>query len=990
MFNLRCMAFGLVILILAGCKSQSVNLEEAKSITAEFHQNSFIAPPRSANDVIGKLLEPKISPTENLALNCDGQARDSKWVKRFKEYLTRYDHNDRIDTSKDPVGGWKFTRGWELYRGISISELNRGNLAHAERYQKQYLKAIPFERKGTFVSAYSHLALIQIARGDLVNAARSISSAESNNSNLRVSYPINDSWLANAKGAYAMAKGDYKLAEKHFRYALKQIKISRYAPYSPNISLTQSRLAEAIAAQGRLVEAEYEVRQAIEHTIEYNHIGNILVAPVYSRYAKILLDQGRIQDAEQIARATIWIFQHRCTPGDSIEFAESRRKLAEILAQQDRFPEAMKIYSAIKASLGENTSKYKNRYNHDLTLSYTLIALNELSQARKRLSASVDYFQKHYGQRHHMLAEAKGFLAIAEWDNNNVKARKLFQESLNNLTNPDTAIKGNARNLQLIINEYLEKMAQEALSNPDVSGSLFSLVEANRNSVVQESIMSMGTRASVKNLELASLIRDEQNARKKINALELTLNNAIAEGGDYKNITNNLQRLRQAQATLFDEIMQQFPDYANLINPDKITITEIQNLLKDNESYISIYSGINQTYIWVINKDSPIHFTFTPHGKRHMTKAVDQLRRAFTAQGETIGDIPEYDTTLAYQLYKKLLAPSADYWQDKEALLISAYGPLGHLPLSVLPTRKVEIADNNSVLFMQYRNVPYLIKTHAITNIPSASSFKVLRSIKKQEKALQTLVGFADPVFNQKQLQQAEAVKSYSLRGMMKFRASAETASLANADINLLPRLPETASEVQNIINILGVQETSDLFLRKDANEKKVKEIALDNYQIIIFATHGLVPGELNGLNQPALALSAPDVSNINGDGLLSMDEIMNLTIDADWVVLSACNTGSSDGADAEAVSGLGRAFFYAGARSLLVSNWPVETQSASKLTTGLFKRYQTNFHPAKALQKSMVHLIEKEVYQDKQSSKVMFSYAHPIFWAPFSLVGAQ
>ena len=70
--------------------------------------------------------------------------------------------------------------------------------------------------------------------------------------------------------------------------------------------------------------------------------------------------------------------------------------------------------------------------------------------------------------------------------------------------------------------------------------------------------------------------------------------------------------------------MQQFPDYANLINPDKITITEIQNLLKDNESYISIYSGINQTYIWVINKDSPIHFTFTPHGKRHMTKAVDQ------------------------------------------------------------------------------------------------------------------------------------------------------------------------------------------------------------------------------------------------------------------------------------------------------------------------------------------------------------------------------
>src|SRR6185295_2886381 len=104
-------------------------------------------------------------------------------------------------------------------------------------------------------------------------------------------------------------------------------------------------------------------------------------------------------------------------------------------------------------------------------------------------------------------------------------------------------------------------------------------------------------------------------------------------------------------------------------------------------------------------------------------------------------------------------------------------------------------------------------------------------------------------------------------------------------------------------------------------------------------ATHGLVPGDLNGLTQPALALSSPDVVGGTDDGLLTMEEILALKLDADWVVLSACNTAAGEGAGAEAVSGLGRAFFYAGARALLVTYWPVETTSARGLSTTLFKR---------------------------------------------------
>lgn len=111
--------------------------------------------------------------------------------------------------------------------------------------------------------------------------------------------------------------------------------------------------------------------------------------------------------------------------------------------------------------------------------------------------------------------------------------------------------------------------------------------------------------------------------------------------------------------------------------------------------------------------------------------------------------------------------------------------------------------------------------------------------------------------------------------------------------------------------------------------------------------------------------------------------------LNADWVVLSACNTAGGDGAGSEAVSGLGRAFFYAGARSLLVSNWPVETVSARLLTTDLFRRQVDDgkLSRAQALQGAMLNMLHKGVATDS-SGQTQYSYAHPMFWAPFSLIG--
>ena len=197
---------------------------------------------------------------------------------------------------------------------------------------------------------------------------------------------------------------------------------------------------------------------------------------------------------------------------------------------------------------------------------------------------------------------------------------------------------------------------------------------------------------------------------------------------------------------------------------------------------------------------------------------------------------------------------------------------------------------------------------------------------------------------------------------------------------------PDTRLEIEDVARVMGAG-SDDIFLHQNASVRQVTGMNLADRKVIMFSTHGLVPGELNGLSQPALALSSPEVTGDHDDGLLTLDKVIALKLDADWVVLSACNTASGDGAGSEAVSGLGRAFFFAGARALLVSNWPVDSIAARQLMTDLFVRQQgTSIGKAEALRQAMLSQLEQGGMREGEALK--FTYAHPLFWAPFVLVG--
>ena len=141
-----------------------------------------------------------------------------------------------------------------------------------------------------------------------------------------------------------------------------------------------------------------------------------------------------------------------------------------------------------------------------------------------------------------------------------------------------------------------------------------------------------------------------------------------------------------------------------------------------------------------------------------------------------------------------------------------------------------------------------------------------------------------------------------------------------------------------------------------------------------------MIAGDVQGLGEPALAFSLPAKATPLDDGLLTASEVTELKLNAEWLVMSACNTAAGDRPGAEALSGLARAFFYAGAKTLLVSHWPVGDAAAVALTTHAFKNMQSNpkLGKAEALRRSMLLMIDKG----------KLSTAHPTSWAPFVIVG--
>jgi CHAT domain-containing protein len=1013
---------------------------------------SFVAPPRTITDITAILdsEKPDAKLIDKLKADADatppaGGARPDLAKFYYDRGTSRAqlgrlnestaDANKAIEVARGAVDANLMGR-IEQFAGLQYSAAGNPKQAFAI-FSRQIREANVPGAKGYLFGGNRQISGILIQMGDIAQAEAFLNRnlaliQEARTSGLpgwRSSYAIRgQSWEADveynraiifeARGQFRDAESSYRLAEQRRRASIKGILSSPNPP--PETQMLQAAdlmvlgQARMKARQGRLAEAAADARRALLARLKDQGKYNPLTPRYVMGLADILVEQGRYREAEKLVRVALDINQTVGIADDSLSTVQYLSHLGAVLNLQRRYKEAGTVYAKLDKAMSNWDPRQRQVFELNTGRIYSLYAAGQIDAGIAAARALLKRELGRVGEKHFDAAVAHGTLAMGylkagrEVDaiNEFRAAIPVMLASAREASDDDdtTVVAARSQRLQTIIESYIAMLARGQKNTGDVAVETFSLADAIRGRSVQQALAASSARMLAKDPALAELVRRQQDLSKEVNAQLGLLNNVLGlppAERDQKGVSAinaQIDKLRADRDRARVEISKRFPSYADLIDPKAPSVDDIKATLKPGEALLSFYFGSDHSFVWAVPKDGPVAFASVAATAGEIETKVRKLREALEPQASMVSDILPFDLALAYELYGLLLKPVEVAWKPTKSLIVVTNGALGLLPLSLLPTAPADVNPSEEPAFVSYPAVPWLARTHAVTIVPSSAALRTLRQLPPGSDARQRLIGFGDPVFSKAQADEEVQgrpdapiqVAEVTTRGIpLQRRSSPQLEGVDSADLAQLPRLPDTAEELKSIALALDADPSKVLKLGVAANERTVKTTDLSKYKIIVFATHGLVPGELNGLTQPALALSAPDVAGVDGDGLLTMEEVLALRLDADWVVLSACNTATGSGAGAEAASGLGRAFFYAGTRAILVTNWPVHSASARALVTDLFRRQAADakLSRGEALRQAMTTLIDGPGYRDEQGN-TLFSYAHPLFWAPYTIIG--
>jgi CHAT domain-containing protein/tetratricopeptide (TPR) repeat protein len=783
----------------------------------------------------------------------------------------------------------------------------------------------------------------------------------------------------------------------------------------PNVAGSMGNLATVLEHEGRHAEAEklyQQTLQAYERIYGPNHattaIGLNNLANVYSA-------QGRNEAAAGLQERVLAIYE-KAFGAESPDVGRALNNLANSYADMGRNAQALDLYrrslAVMERKFGEGSGPtalaagslgqaLADAGQTDEARSYLVRCLDidervlgaahpqlikdlrslalldlktgDLTDARSRLDRALPIAQDRLGPRHHDTIAT--LINLADVDRREGK----WQDALARLRLAATALNAQ-QNVQFIRFPEIDPWLIDAIwrvsdGKPDnaAKDEAFGAAQRAHETSAGAALAQMAARFGAGNDAIAGLVRRQQDLKASLEALDKHVTSELGQADGKRNDTR-LASLRaqvtQTQKLLADvsaQLDRSFPAYADLSNPQPLPLSQTQGLLKPDEALVALIVLGDKTYAFAVTHDASV-LRRIALGSRELNDRVAHLRQGLT-DPEAAQSL--FDLDASFELYNALFGPISADIAGKPKLLIVPAGALTSLPFQVLVTKKPDTASAD-----RYRQAAWLLNERAITVLPSVPSLRALRSFAKDSRAQNPFIGFGDPV-----LQRSPGDKRAG-RNVQPYQSYYDGSTVDIERLRTgLPALPETAGELQAVAKALGASPQDDVKLGTAATVTSVNRLPLDQYRVVDFATHGLVAGEVNGLSEPALVLTLPDRPTSDDDGLLTASRIARLKLDADWAVLSACNTAAGDRPGAEGLSGLARAFFYAGARALLVSHWPVDSGAAVRLTTGAFS--ELTAHPgigrAEALRRSMKALIA-----DRSSPR----NADPAVWAPFVLVG--
>ena len=771
--------------------------------------------------------------------------------------------------------------------------------------------------------------------------------------------------------ALVIRQGRYGEAEPLLRRALA-IDVRVLGADHPETAYGLGNVATVLARQGHYDQAEPLLRQAV--AIDEARLGatDRVTGQKLSDLGWLLAGEGRYAEAEPILRRSLAI-REAAFGRDHPNTAKDLRFLAASLSGQKRYEEAVALLSrAVSIDAAALGPAHPD----------TLRAGEDLGEVLRAMSRPGDAVR---GLRPVCAAEAAragaqgtgGAAGRAPGDSGNRCARVLGLA----LWEWSAAGGGTAaadRPDALLPEAFLS--AQRSLQS--AAG------EALARSAAQTAAQAAGVGPTARAYEAALAERD---------ALQQAYGKAAGESGEAaalrrRNLGAALDAATAAIGRLSEALSAKAPLYWDYRAPDAVDVSALQArsgpdaaLLHPGEALIllMIPPGEERGLVFAVTRTRVAWARIGLDGAA-IAARVKTLRTLIDPRGyggeegdQTTGKLyRRFDRRAAYELYAALFGDPAiqSVIADAPTWLIVPSGAMLSLPPGVLVTSPPQGSDAGYARPEVLRATPWLIRSKALAVLPAVSSLRTLRQLSRASAsaASDPLLAFADPDFGGGTVDAASGPRSFTLY----FK---DGAVIGDA-LKYLPSLPGTRVEARALVDVLaapphsvlaGTEATKAALMARNADGRLAK------VRVLEFATHGLVAGDISGLAEPSLALAAGERP---ADTLLLASEASTLRLNTDWVLLSACNTASPDAPEAQGLSGLTRAFFFAGARSLVVSHWRVRDDIGARLIPSMLlaQRNDPTLTKAEALRRASLAILDDPDPRD----------AFPFSWAPFVLIG--
>lgn len=506
------------------------------------------------------------------------------------------------------------------------------------------------------------------------------------------------------------------------------------------------------------------------------------------------------------------------------------------------------------------------------------------------------------------------------------------------------------------------------LYGKDAAASAFYFTEMAKARTLLETMA--GAARKYEDAQLPPSMRNKElELLKKLAAVDSKREGAYAtDEATFNRLLRQEDALRNELDTLVADMRKQFPRYAAIHYPRPIPAEALP--LQDNEVLIEFGVSTDAVTIFVVRKGGVKRIHKIPVSGENLSGKVKALMEPLSS-----GQYSGFSTATAAELYDLLLAEVLKDVPDKGKLIIIPDGILGLLPFEALVVKKGKDAGD----------ALYVGDKWMISYSQSATSLALTRLLEKPA-APKPLFALGNPVYdpadprytayrqNRPEPVLLRGQKQFAYRGLTVQATPGATGKATAWETVVYPPLPETEDEIKAIAKLLGVTPAPpDILLGVSASETHLRKTDLRNYRYLHFATHADLPGKIQGIREPFILLG--QVENKGGDdGFLSLSEVLELKLNAELVVLSACSTGRGLLMEGEGVANFARAFQHAGARGVVVSLWEVASDAAVDYMKAFYRQMQSGKGKVDALRLARQEIKAK--------------YPHPYFWSVFVLYG--